>query len=89
MRAKEAWLRQLLDAEVEEKEKLSARVEEEIRALRRRAFLRTTVGKRVATLAGQDRKDRRRVRVLSAKEQEELRRVVADIYDDEVRRLRF
>lgn len=88
VRAKEAWLRQLLDAEVEEKEKLSARVEEEIRALRRRAFLRTTVGKRVATLAGQDRKDRRRVRVLSAKEQEELRRVVADIYDDEVRRLR-
>lgn len=83
-----ALLKDNLNANDREREALLQHTEEQIAHLRAVTLKRTAIGRRVILLAEQDSKDKRNVRVLTEKEQAELRKAVTDIYADETARLK-
>ena len=83
-----ALLKDNLNANDREREALLLHTEEQISHLRAFTLKRTAIGRRIILLAEQDSKDKRNVRVLTEKEQAELRKAVTDIYADETARLK-
>lgn len=83
-----ALLKDNLNANDREREALLQHTVEQIAHLRAVTLKRTAIGRRVILLAEQDSKDKRNVRVLTEKEQTELRKAVTDIYADETARLK-
>lgn len=71
-----------------ERETLLQHTQEQIAYLRAFTLKQTAIGSRVVQLSEQDNKDKRNIRVLTEKEQNELKRTVADIYTDEISRLK-
>lgn len=83
-----ALLKDNLNANDREREALLQHTEEQIAHLRAVTLKRTAIGRRILLLSEQDSKDKRNVRVLTEKEQTELRKAVTDIYADETARLK-
>lgn len=75
-------LKENLHSESHEKEHMLQQMEEQISQLRSISFRRTPISRRLDTLAAQNSKEKKNIKVMTEKEQTELKQVIFEIYGD-------
>ena len=82
LREKITLLKENLHSESHEKEHMLQQMEEQISQLRSISFRRTPISRRLDTLAAQNSKEKKNIKVMTEKEQTELKQVIFEIYGD-------